>query len=110
MRPLADVICQPCNRQCLKSGLSSCKVGYHIAPPYKPGRNLPIIMQKPLEITQLCYESAIAISVHKFYTESRKIYRDRSEIKLTTKECDLFYLLVMNRGKILTYEQIYQNV
>ena len=31
MEPLADVICQPCSHQCLKSSLASCQSGYHIA-------------------------------------------------------------------------------
>ena len=38
------------------------------------------------------------------------IYRGRKEISLTAKEYDLFYLLVVNRGQVLTYGQIYQNV
>jgi len=31
MEPLADVVCQPCSRQCLKSGLAGRQPGYHIA-------------------------------------------------------------------------------
>lgn len=31
MEPLADVVCQPCSRQCLKSGLAGYQSGYHIA-------------------------------------------------------------------------------
>ena len=44
------------------------------------------------------------------YLNRRKIYRGRKEISLTVKEYDLFYLLVVNQGYILTYNQIYQKV
>lgn len=44
------------------------------------------------------------------YPERRKIYHDRREIDLTTKEYDLLYLLVINKGHVLAYGQIYQNV
>lgn len=44
------------------------------------------------------------------YPNQRKIYRNRREICLTTKEFDLLCLLVANKGRVLTYEQIYQNV
>lgn len=49
------------------------------------------------------------LSLPKFeiYPDRRKIYRDRQEIKLTTKEYDLICLLVENKGRVLTYEQIY---
>lgn len=40
----------------------------------------------------------------------RKVYRDRQEIHLTAKEYDLLCILVTNKGKVLTYEQIYQKV
>ncbi len=42
--------------------------------------------------------------------DSRKIYMNRQEIRLTAKEYDLLCFLVTNRGKVMTYEQIYQNV
>ncbi|MCI8282961.1 MAG: hypothetical protein HFI76_15090 [Lachnospiraceae bacterium] len=38
----------------------------------------------------------------------RKIYRNRREINLTTKEHDLLCLLAANRGQVLTYDQIYR--
>lgn len=44
------------------------------------------------------------------YPNRRKIYRGRKEISLMVKEYDLFYLLVVNQGHILTYNQIYQKV
>lgn len=42
--------------------------------------------------------------------ERRKIYSDSQEISMTKKEFDIFYLLAVNKGRVLTYEQIYQNV
>ena len=39
-----------------------------------------------------------------------KIYRDRREINLTAKEYEILALLVANKGRVLTYDQIYQKV
>lgn len=44
------------------------------------------------------------------YPERRKIYRDQQEIYLTAKEYDILCLLVKNKGKVLTYQQIYETV
>ena len=44
------------------------------------------------------------------YPDRRKIYRNRREINLTAKEYDLLCLLVANKGRVLTYEQIYQRI
>lgn len=46
----------------------------------------------------------------KIYRDRRKVYRDCREINLTTKEYNLLCLLVANRGRVLTYEQICQKV
>ena len=62
------------------------------------------------EILHPKVETVVTIPGLEIYTERRKIYSDRCEIDLTTKEYDLFYLLVVNRGQVLTYEQIYQSV
>lgn len=62
---------------------------------------------------QVLYSDAdmvISIPGLDIYPEQRKIYRDRCEIDLTTKEYDLLYLLVLNKGHVITYDQIYQNV
>lgn len=40
----------------------------------------------------------------------RKVYRDRQEISLTTKEYELLCLLAANQGQVLTYTQIYERV
>lgn len=55
-------------------------------------------------------ESVLSLPGLEIYPDRRKIYRDRCEIELTAKEYDLLYLLVMNKGHVLTYGQIYQNV
>ncbi len=44
------------------------------------------------------------------YSDRRKIYRDRREINLTAKEYDLLSLIVANKGRVLTYDQIYRKV
>ena len=55
-------------------------------------------------------EPALLLPGLEIYTDCRKIYRNRREISLTTKEYDLLCFLVANRGKVLTYDQIYQKV
>lgn len=44
------------------------------------------------------------------YPDRRKVYRNSNEINLTTKEFEIFYLLVINKGQVLTYDQIYHKV
>lgn len=44
------------------------------------------------------------------YPDRRKVYRNSNEISLTTKEFEIFYLLVVNKGRVLTYDQIYHKV
>ena len=55
-------------------------------------------------------DSILSVPGLEIYPSRRKIYRGRKENSLTVKEYDLFYLLVLNRGQVLTYGQIYQNV
>ena len=62
------------------------------------------------EIMQPDAEMVVTIPGLEIYPSRRKIYRGRKEISLTAKEYDLFYLLVVNKGQVLTYGQIYQNV
>ena len=40
----------------------------------------------------------------------RKVYCNSQEIKLTTKEYDLLCLLTAIKGRVLTYDQIYQKI
>ena len=62
------------------------------------------------EYVQMNDDSILSVPGLEIYPSRRKIYRGRREISLTAKEYDLFYLLVVNRGQVLTYGQIYQNV
>ena len=56
-------------------------------------------------------ETVLSFPGLEIYPDRRKIYRDRGEINLTVKEeYDLLCLLVGNKGRVLTYEQIYQSV
>lgn len=55
-------------------------------------------------------ETVLSLPGLEIYPQSRKIYRDRREIHLTAKEYDLLSLLVANKGRVLTYEQIYNKV
>lgn len=55
-------------------------------------------------------ETTLSLPGLEIYPDRRKAYRDRSEINLTTKEYDLLCLLVANKGRVLTYEQIYQKI
>lgn len=55
-------------------------------------------------------ETVLSLPGLEIHPQSRKIYRDRREIHLTTKEFDLLNLLVANKGRVLTYEQIYSKV
>ena len=62
------------------------------------------------EILEPSDETVVSIPGLEIYPERRKIYRDRREIDLTTKEYDLLYLLAINKGHVLTYAQIYQDI
>lgn len=44
------------------------------------------------------------------YPDRRKIYRNKQEVYLTPKEYKLLYLLAVNKGRVLTYAQIYEKV
>lgn len=55
-------------------------------------------------------EPMVSLPGLEIYPGRRKIYRDRREIRLTAKEYDLLSLLVANKGRVLTYDQIYSKV
>ena len=40
----------------------------------------------------------------------RRVINDGQEIELTVKEYDILCLLAANKGRVLTYEQIYDKV
>lgn len=62
------------------------------------------------EHLKLCNETVLSLPGLEIYPDRRKAYRDRREISLTTKEYDILCLLAANKGRVLTYEQIYQKV
>ena len=55
-------------------------------------------------------EPALQFPGLEIYPDQRKIYRDRREIHLAVKEYDMLCFLVMNRGRVLTYDQIYRKI
>lgn len=70
------------------------------------------VLQKhqSFETVQLKAEKIISLPGLTIYPNQRKIYRDRQEIPLTTKEYELLCLLAANRGQVLTYTQIYEKI
>ena len=44
------------------------------------------------------------------YSSRRKVFRDQQEIHLTNKEYEILLLLVIHKGWVLTYNQIYEKV
>ena len=52
-------------------------------------------------------ETAISIPGLEIYPDRRKIFSNHQELDLTTKEYDLLCLLVANKGRVLSYEQIF---
>ena len=63
-----------------------------------------------IEYMRIKDEPVLSLPGLEIYPGRRKIYRDRREINLTTKEYDILSLLVANRGQVLTYDQIYSKV
>lgn len=55
-------------------------------------------------------ETVLSLPSLEIHPQSRKIYRNRQEVHLTTKEYDLLAMLIANKGRVLTYEQIYNKV
>jgi len=62
------------------------------------------------EKLQISGEPVLSLPGLEIYPDRRKIYRGRQEINLTAKEYDLLCLLVANKGRVLTYSQIYRKV
>lgn len=55
-------------------------------------------------------ESKWSLPGLEIYPGRRKVYCDGKEVHLTAKEYRLLLLLVVNRGLVLTYQQIYEKV
>lgn len=72
---------------------------------------IEVLKHHPIfEEIQLNEETVLSLSGLEIYLDRRKVYRNRREINLTAKEYNLLHLLVVNKGRVLTYGQIYQNV
>ena len=55
-------------------------------------------------------EAVISFPGLEIRPECRAVYCDCKKVHLTVKEYDILCLLIANKGRVLTYEQIYQNV
>ena len=62
------------------------------------------------ESLRLADETVLSIPGFMVRLDRRKVYCEGKEIILTAKEYDILCLLMENRGRVLTYSQIYQNV
>lgn len=59
----------------------------------------------PLEDKHILSVPSLEINI-----QQRKVYCDNQEVRLTVKEFNILYLLVTNKGQVVTYNQIYQRV
>ncbi len=55
-------------------------------------------------------DSKLSFPGIEIHPERRKVYCNNKEIHLTAKEYRLLWLLVVNKGQVLTYQQIYEKV
>ncbi len=62
------------------------------------------------EISRLKHEPVLSLPGLEINPVHRKVYCDRLEINLTTKEFDLLCFLIANKGRVLTYDQIYHKI
>lgn len=61
-------------------------------------------------LSHLNDEIVLKFSELTIYHNQRKVYCNNKEIKFTAKEYNLLFFLASNKGRVLTYSQIYQNV
>lgn len=81
-------------------------------------RNIPIIDEileklkghSDFELLWLKHEPMLSLSGLEIDLTHRKVYCGDEEINLTAKEYSLLCLLAANKGRVLTYNQIYENV
>ena len=55
-------------------------------------------------------ESKLSFPGFEMYPERRKVFCNNKEIHLTANEYRLLWLLAVNKGQVLTYQQIYEKV
>ncbi len=72
---------------------------------------LDILKNHPeIEKIEVDEEPMVSLPGLEIFPSRRKIFRDRQEIQLTTKEYRILLLLAANKGRVLTYAQIYEQV
>lgn len=62
------------------------------------------------ELLWLKHEPVLSLSGLEIDLAHRKVYCGNQEISLTAKEYDLLCLLAASKGRVLTYDQIYQKI
>ncbi|MCI9081843.1 MAG: response regulator transcription factor [Lachnospiraceae bacterium] len=55
-------------------------------------------------------DEMLSLSEFEIYPRRRKVYIDGVELDLMAKEFDILCLLVINKGYVLTYSQIYEKI
>ena len=69
------------------------------------------LQQHPnFEKIEVKYQPILSLPSLEINFSSRKVICDGKEVKLTVKEYDLLCLLVANKGRVLTYAQIYDKI
>lgn len=63
-----------------------------------------------IERLEIAEEPILSIPGLEIYPGRHKVFRNRQEIQLTTKEYEILLLLVANKGQVLTYSQIYDKI
>ena len=63
-----------------------------------------------LKMWEIDPEPILSLPGLQIYPDRRKIYHGQQEIELNTKEFALLCLLVTNKGRVLTYGQMYEKV
>lgn len=61
-----------------------------------------------LKMWEIDPEPILSLPGLQIYPDRRKIYHGQQEIELNTKEFALLCLLVTNKGRVLTYGQMYE--
>ena len=63
-----------------------------------------------MEKLEISYEPTLSLSGLEINLSRRRVINNGQEIELTVKEYDILCLLAANKGRVLTYEQIYDKV
>lgn len=72
---------------------------------------LAFVKQHPdFEKLEISYEPTLSLSGLEMNLSRRRVINNGQEIELTVKEYDILCLLAANKGRVLTYEQIYDKV